>query len=634
MGRTRNPPPNRKRNHSNAVIESEEQPIVDAPVVIVPPLPNSKPTKYALPQDLETLDKFLDLYNYEVLNLNVNKIAYQNLLAPLTSLNGMIGMHKLKQEVLIMTLHYLRNVPEEFTQIMEKRYSAMQNQDFAYNADEDFHKMVYKDYSKDLEISGEVDDELGENCEDLDCENCYECKSHEAYEKALMDEARKAFGIKRAHECKEDSFIDDEADDIAHYDWTNATREQLCNDARRLALSVLINNLRKGKMQKNNLDEDKDKDDDDLIDDESSSSEEAPRSRKINRSQKRKCGGKKKKVEETKPAKGKKTNKPKPKTKPAKKKVKSVKKSSELLSSEESDVEEKARKIVEEATAAADAAKKEQDEQRAARKRARDEKEEADKFQKGLEDALIEVTVNGLDMMHTIICGSPGTGKSHVAQYIGAIYAAFGFLKPNKFHKIAMADLIAPFVGQTTDKTRKICQKSLGGVLFLDEAYALGSSKGDSDYGREAIDTLTDYLTSHKHDFVMIVAGYENELDTRFFSLNTGLRRRFQWKFTVENYSAGELQQIFNKMVSNAGYEFAEPVPTSWFATHYNRFSNFGGSMESLLAKVKYAHTKRSILLDNTHKNKLNQQDMDAGLRTYIEHTETEKNISHLMMFI
>lgn len=480
------PLPSKKRSMT---IESEEEETPTAPAIIVTTAPAVEtvpqlPELIATSNDISTLDSFLRLYNYNVTNLHVNKKAYSNLRQPLTDLSTMIGMHKLKQEILIMTLYYLKNVPEKFTEIMEKRYAG-QPIDLAYDADEDFHTLLKKSKIQNSDDEYEEDgDEEDDGLANMDLLN------------------------------DQDSFIDDEEED-----WDPAADKALKKYARQLAMQLLF----------------------------------PPGARKMPE-------------------------------------IPDL-----LKDADNEELDAKGNDI--------------------------------DAPVSGVEDELvIKETTSKLDMLHTIICGSPGTGKSHVAQYIGNIYAAFGFLNANRFNKIGMADLIAGYTGQTTDKTRKVCQKSLGGVLFLDEAYALGrDGKGDDDYGREAADTFTDYLTTHKHDFVMIVAGYEEALERRFFSLNQGLRRRFQWKFTTNDYTPGELKQIFEKMVANCGFGFSEDIPVSWFQKNYKNFPSFGGSMESLLAKVKYAHTTRSILLDDEHRNKINILDMNRGLEKLIEHGEGRK---------
>lgn len=250
-----------------------------------------------------------------------------------------------------------------------------------------------------------------------------------------------------------------------------------------------------------------------------------------------------------------------------------------------------------------------------------------------LSEAELEIVnhVNqNLDMLHTIICGSPGTGKSHVAQIIGEIYGALGFLEPDReITKIKASDLVSHHVGETAIKTDEILQSAIGGVLFLDEAYSI--SGGDSVengavFATNAADAFTNYLTTHKHDFVMIVAGYEDELNSRFFSLNKGLRRRFPWKFTVEKYTPDELRQIFEQMATRAGYTFPIPIALDWVASNYQCFPHFGGSMETLLSKVKIAQGRRVIFLPAKSHSEITLEDMNNGLEKYKKHSDYEKS--------
>ncbi len=248
-----------------------------------------------------------------------------------------------------------------------------------------------------------------------------------------------------------------------------------------------------------------------------------------------------------------------------------------------------------------------------------------------LSDDEIKVVENvnkNLDMLHTVICGSPGTGKSCVAQIIGEIYVAFGFLEPSKeIMKINASDLIANHIGETAMKTNKLLQESIGGVLFLDEAYSMSGGDGskNDEFARNAADAFTNYLTVHKHDFVMIVAGYENELESRFFALNQGLRRRFAWKFTVDKYAPDELKKIFEQMAINAGYTFPIPIPLDWFETNHQYFPHFGGSMESLLSKVKIVQGRRVIFLPAETHNQITVADMNIGVEKYKQHSDYAK---------
>ena len=118
--------------------------------------------------------------------------------------------------------------------------------------------------------------------------------------------------------------------------------------------------------------------------------------------------------------------------------------------------------------------------------------------------------------MHTVIYGPPGTGKTEIAKIIGAIFAKLGVLNKKQFKKVTRADLIAGYLGQTALKTRDVIKEALGGVLFIDEAYALGNPEKKDSFAKECIDTLRT-ISEHKDQLMVIIAGYEEELKKAFF---------------------------------------------------------------------------------------------------------------------
>ena len=126
------------------------------------------------------------------------------------------------------------------------------------------------------------------------------------------------------------------------------------------------------------------------------------------------------------------------------------------------------------------------------------------------------------DFMHTVIYGPPGTGKTETAKIIGKIFSKLGILSKNYFKKVTRADLIAGYLGQTALKTRDVIKESIGGVLFIDEAYALGNPEKRDSFAKECIDTLCEGLSDHKNDLMVIIAGYEDELKNCFFSYKQG----------------------------------------------------------------------------------------------------------------
>jgi SpoVK/Ycf46/Vps4 family AAA+-type ATPase len=151
---------------------------------------------------------------------------------------------------------------------------------------------------------------------------------------------------------------------------------------------------------------------------------------------------------------------------------------------------------------------------------------------------------------HLVFTGNPGTGKTTVARMVSGIYHALGLLEKGHLVEVDRSELVAGYLGQTAMKTAEVCQKSSGGVLFIDEAYSLG---GD-DYGSEAINTLVKEMEDHRDTLVVIVAGYTAPMES-FLAANPGLSSRFRTVIEFDDYTDDELVEILGKLAGAADYD-------------------------------------------------------------------------------
>jgi hypothetical protein len=271
-------------------------------------------------------------------------------------------------------------------------------------------------------------------------------------------------------------------------------------------------------------------------------------------------------------------------------------------------------------------------------------------------------STGGGDFLHTVIYGSPGTGKTEVAKIIGRIYSNLGVIKSkgsssssatyvppkkkssssssssssgsssgssssSKFKKVTRADLIAGYLGQTALKTKDAIKDSIGGVLFIDEAYALGNTEKRDSFSKECIDTLCEALSDHKDDLMVIIAGYEKDLNECFFAYNDGLDSRFTWRFKIDDYTAEDLRDIFSKKVKDFGWSIHqnEEIKAEWFEKHMKYFKYYGRDMETLFSKTKIAHSRRVFCKPENVKTKITMKDLENGFEMYTNNNEVKK---------
>lgn len=158
--------------------------------------------------------------------------------------------------------------------------------------------------------------------------------------------------------------------------------------------------------------------------------------------------------------------------------------------------------------------------------------------------------------LHMVFSGNPGTGKTMIARLMARVYKSLGILSQGQLVEVDRSALVAGYVGQTAVKTQEVIEKAKGGVLFIDEAYALNGG-GENDFGQEAIDTLLKAMEDNRDDLVVIVAGYDALME-RFVHSNPGLESRFNRYLHFDDYTPEEMLAIFEMQCRKGCYELEE----------------------------------------------------------------------------
>jgi nicotinamide riboside kinase len=241
------------------------------------------------------------------------------------------------------------------------------------------------------------------------------------------------------------------------------------------------------------------------------------------------------------------------------------------------------------------------------------------------------------DMLHVVVTGVPGSGKTTFVEVLAKIYGKLNVLNHKRhnniydinngssYHivKVKRSDLIGKYLGHTAVQTQKKIDEAYGGILLIDEAYSLGNPEGRDSFSKECLDTLNQALTEDKGNFICIIAGYKDALESSFFSYNAGLKRRFPFRFDIDKYTYAELSKILLKKLNDKDswfieLFFKEEELNILIKEHYEKFECQGGDMETIYLNIKIAHNKRVFLLPLEEKHKLFITDVKTAINNFL----------------
>ncbi|MCL5031570.1 MAG: AAA family ATPase [Bacteroidetes bacterium] len=211
--------------------------------------------------------------------------------------------------------------------------------------------------------------------------------------------------------------------------------------------------------------------------------------------------------------------------------------------------------------------------------------------------------------VHSVFLGNPGTGKTTIARLLGKIFKAMGLLKNGHVIEVDRSGLVGQYIGETAQKTNKVIDEAMGGLLFIDEAYTLKKEGNQQDFGQEAIDILLKRMEDSKGEFVVIAAGYPEEMNA-FINSNPGLKSRFNHFFKFDDYIPEELVEIFKLTSSKEEYNIIEDalelLKKQFTNLYRKRDKSFGNArlVRNYFNEIKIHIGKRYLKLSESERTK------------------------------
>jgi SpoVK/Ycf46/Vps4 family AAA+-type ATPase len=223
--------------------------------------------------------------------------------------------------------------------------------------------------------------------------------------------------------------------------------------------------------------------------------------------------------------------------------------------------------------------------------------------------------------VHTLLLGSPGTGKTTFATLLVNVWDALGIIDKRRFKITKRSDWVGKYQGHSVAKAKKLIESCKGGVIFIDEAYSIVSAKdGDDMYGREVLTEIVEAMSNADKQVIFIMAGYEQDMK-RLFSFNAGLERRFGYVYRFKTPPAKLMESIFLKQLKDAKWKVTKKDRkklSDFFSRHVKHLKNGGGSTKQLIFHSKQAAVVREFPESSTCE--LSLSDIEDGMKTFCQH--------------